>query len=1212
LGRLIVTLATLVVLLLGAAFVAPAFTDWNAYRSDIEQAASALLGRKISIVGDIDIALLPEPHLRAMKVAAEGSASDGAQMTAEAVDLSLSLQALLSGRVEASRLKLVHPFLIVDLSKPFNRASSPSGRGDSLSIAAGVTSLEIEGGQVSVYRDAGQPEALTLKGVDGTLFAPPAGNAYRFNGRVSQNNRPFEVKFIAAAQAGGIKLTGSASDRASKTALQVDGVLKTADGASFEGALTLTAREPLAPGNAPLEVQAKANAKVSPAGAALSDLVLTIDPENRPQTLTGSATLGFSPDRADVALKARSLDADALFGGGAKPAFDPGATAGWASVRAAADQLLWLYPDFGLHLSLTADQVQFRGELIEGAKVEGARTAQKWLFDAAEATLPGDAAVKLTGALKRTGGKSELLARAALEGKNLSRFTRWIAPPPANARAAPARAFAVGGLLTYSAEATAFSDVRGNVDGTPFTASLRFDKDPVRKLQLALAGDSFDLGGLEGGRSGSEELSAESMKAAWQSAQAQLSAIFGDDASAVDVADIDVSAGSIKTSFAEAKNVAVQAKYSRDLVTVTKLAAETPEGLALHGEGVIPLRSAGQGRFDGRIEAGSAKAILKVAALAGDDAGGWAASRAEDLAPAALAINYSTDAQARGSTAQLSGNLGAARIDGRVQLKGSLSEWRTGQFAAQLGASAMDGTKLIALLFPKAGLTAGASSSPAVLTIRASGTSERVEASGTIKAAQAQAQIDGTAEFKAQSSFSGKAVASSQTPELFLPPALLALLGGEPQANLRVETNLAYAPGRIDAVKLKAESPKNAVTGRLSIATASRMTQLSADLKGDQFSLPSILGYLLARPPSPDRLSAAMFAATASASPDIWSDRPFALSVFQETAAKIALAARTMKVGDSFALSDAQFAAKLEDGHLDVQTLTGKALGGDVSASLSLDARGATVGAAARLSVAKADLAALPINGSPALVSGKASLSLRASGQGLSPRGLLSVVQGRGMAALSDGQLAKLSPVGVQKSADDVLAVQPPLTEEAIKKRALDALQSSDFKFRHLKIPLIIRDGMLEVRRASFRNRDATVRMEAYLDLSTMLADTTWQAGVGSDKRAKWPPVKVHVAGPLRELGAKPRTLSAEDFVRAVLIRKMEGDITRLEGLNKPAAASAAPSWPAKQEPAPKAGRRKDENPTAAQAGAAAGQLSEFEKRMRDVLSKGSNSPEGQ
>ena len=128
-GRLLVTLATLLVFLLGAAFVAPAFVDWKSYRPDIEQAASALLGRKITIVGDIDIALLPEPHLHAKKVIADDGPSEAAQMTAEAVDLTLSLQGLLSGRIEASKLKFLNPFLILDLSKPLQSGSLHAGAG---------------------------------------------------------------------------------------------------------------------------------------------------------------------------------------------------------------------------------------------------------------------------------------------------------------------------------------------------------------------------------------------------------------------------------------------------------------------------------------------------------------------------------------------------------------------------------------------------------------------------------------------------------------------------------------------------------------------------------------------------------------------------------------------------------------------------------------------------------------------------------------------------------------------------------------------------------------------------------------------------------------------------------------------------------------------------------------------------------------------------
>ena len=152
--------------------------------------------------------------------------------------------------------------------------------------------------------------------------------------------------------------------------------------------------------------------------------------------------------------------------------------------------------------------------------------------------------------------------------------------------------------------------------------------------------------------------------------------------------------------------------------------------------------------------------------------------------------------------------------------------------------------------------------------------------------------------------------------------------------------------------------------------------------------------------------------------------------------------------------------------------------------------------------------------------------------------------------------MSKLTPYAVQARADELLAHNLPLTEDAVTKTVAQAVQSSDFKFRKLAIPVTVADGVLEMRRASFRDGEATVRMEGYIDLNKAQVDSTWQMGVSSDRRQKGPPVKLTLAGPLRELGARPRTPAAEDFVRAILIRKMEGDISKLEGLNKPGGAS--------------------------------------------------------
>jgi uncharacterized protein involved in outer membrane biogenesis len=1168
LARLLVTLATLLALILGAAFVAPAFVDWNAYRQDIERAASAILGRTITIAGAIDIALLPEPHFRATKVAAEGGPGDGAQMTADAVDLSLSLQAVLAGRIEASRLKLVRPFLIVDFSKPLQKGLPPA-QATSLPIGGAVSSLEIEGGRVSILQDASRPDALTLADVEGVLSAPAPGNAYRFNGRFSQGDRRYEARFIAApAPRNGVKLTGAVVDLASRVTVHADGVLRAGNAPVFEGAVAMAAPPASGLAGSAFDVQAKANARIDLSGASLSDLVLTIEAENRPQVLLGVATLAFPAMTADVTLQARSLDADTLFAAGSSNRSQDGAA-----------RLLWMVPDYGLRLSLAAEQLQLRGELIEGVKLRGTRRGQTWAFEEAAATLPGDSRAKASGSFISVGGKSSLAAELDLQGKNLGRLNRWIAPQSAGARVGQAKSFAIKGALALSDEIAAFTNVSGDVEGAPFTASLRLGRAAVRKLEVSLAGESFDLRGLEAG--GGAALSAESLKAVWQAGLQQAAPVIG-DAQSFDTADIDVSATAIKTGAVEARNVAVRLKFNRDLLTVAKLSFETPEGLELNASGVVPLRGAGQGRLDGRIEARSSQAMLKAAALLGVDAERLQGRRLEELAPASLIVDYGAEEAAGTATVRLNGVLGVARIQGRAQLKGALADWRSGQLSAQLDLSEPDGDRLVTLMFPGSFPAPGSSAAPGQLTIRAEGASSRYAVTGALKSGPLQAQIEGTSELKGQGlAFNGKARALSPAPEQFLPPSLLALLGAEPKADLRIEADLALGRGQFAATKLKAESSKNLVAGRLSVTTTEGARRIDADLAASQASLPALLGSLLAQPA--DRAALPIPASVSPPSSELWSGQPFALGVFQDAAANIALTAKTLKLGETLALSDARLAAKLENARLDVHRLEGKTLGGDLAATISLDARGGNaVSAAARVSLSGADLSALWAPGSPPMAAARAKVTLQAAGQGLSPRGVVSVLKGEGVVEFSEGKLSRIAPAAVQKAAEDLMAGQAALAEEAVKKKALEAAQSSDFKFAPVAMRVAIHDGMLEAPPVAFLGEDGAVGMEGYLDLSSLKADTTWQLGPGSDRGAKWPPVKLQIAGPLRALGAAPRSLLAEDFVRAVLIRKMEGDIARLEGMSSRAQILPAPQpWATtqqKEQPKPARRKRAEEN----------------------------------
>ncbi len=1074
-------------------------------------------------------------------------------------------------------------------------------------------SVEIEDGRISVFsRHGGRGEALGLTGLNGTASASPSGSALRFNGRMLKDGHSYEVKLQVSQQERGVKLEGAATEPASKLQVRAEGFLSAHPDPVFEGTLAVTMPQAAGEANGlPFDLQAKSTARVGLSDAKLSDLELTLDSQGRTQVLTGTATIAYNAGAAAISLKALSLDADAMLAGSSWPAAAAPAPGDLSGLAAAVDRLMWLYPGYMVNLGLEAGQVQLRGELIETVKLHGKRSAGRWLFDEVAGTLPGESALKLAGTLSKKGRESRLTASVALEGRNLGRFARWLMPAAVAGGRLPLGAYSIKGSLTLSPEVSAFEGVTGRLDGTPFTAGLHLDKGPARGLQASLSGDHFDLSSFEGGDS-EAMLSADGLKNLWQAGLARLTAAMG-SGEGFDTADIDISAGGIKLAGSEAKNVALHLKYGAGLITVSKLSAETMNGLTLKAEGSVPLGGAAQGRFGGRIEARSPEAIVQAAALAGLDTAA-AERRAADLAPAALTVSYSADAQGPATT-RLDGNLGQARVEGHAEFRGPPSDWNKTELSAQLKLSEPDGNKLAALFFPKSAPPAGGASAPGVLSVSLSGSPKQLQTQVSLTAGALQAELDGSAALKPLS-FQGKASVLSPAPEQFLPSPLLALLGGEPGTALRISANVTADSTRIEARDLSAEAPGNAVTGRLAIATGA-VTRIDADLKAGSIALPSVLGYFLSTGPG-DTFATVLPSSLTSQPPpaDIWNGRPFAMSTFKETGGAITLAAKTMKLSDTVAVSGASLRATLGNGRLDIESLTGKTLGGRLDAALSLTAKDNVIAAQGALTLSGADLTALAAPGTQPLVTGQATLSLKASGQGMSPRGLISVLRGRGAIRLAGGHLSKLTPYPVQARADELLAQQLPLTEDAVTKTVAQAAQSKDFKFQKLAIPLRIADGILEIRRASFRDGEATVRMEGYIDLNKALVDSTWQMGVSSDRRQKWPPVKLTLAGPLRELGARPRTPAAEDFVRAILIRKMEGDITRLEGLNsRPAAAApvkpgaampakASATWSASQQPVhpPRKPKHKKQEQQPAVSATEPTQPRSFEQRMRDTL----------
>ena len=66
--KILIGIGVLVFLIVGAAIVVPSFIDWNRYKGEIKQQVIQATGRNLTIVGDLDLTILPAPRLRVKDV----------------------------------------------------------------------------------------------------------------------------------------------------------------------------------------------------------------------------------------------------------------------------------------------------------------------------------------------------------------------------------------------------------------------------------------------------------------------------------------------------------------------------------------------------------------------------------------------------------------------------------------------------------------------------------------------------------------------------------------------------------------------------------------------------------------------------------------------------------------------------------------------------------------------------------------------------------------------------------------------------------------------------------------------------------------------------------------------------------------------------------------------------------------------------------------
>ena len=218
--KLIYALLAVLFVLVAAVLLLPSLIDWNDYKDQLARQVEQATGRDIAVDGPVSLSLLPSPAFSAQQVTLANIDGASAQPMARIADLrvQIALAPLLQGQVEVERLVLVEPRILLERTADgranwrFTSDDGPAA-GDSRAggdaggggVGGGPGGTLDSGllGQVSLqsvrvvdgalrFRDAGAGIDRRVSALDARLSAQSLSGPFRAEGSLSAQDVPVE------------------------------------------------------------------------------------------------------------------------------------------------------------------------------------------------------------------------------------------------------------------------------------------------------------------------------------------------------------------------------------------------------------------------------------------------------------------------------------------------------------------------------------------------------------------------------------------------------------------------------------------------------------------------------------------------------------------------------------------------------------------------------------------------------------------------------------------------------------------------------------------------------------------------------------------------------------------------------------------------------------------------------------------------------------
>lgn len=518
----------LVVLLVAAALIVPSFIDWNAYKPEIAAQVKKATGRTLDLRGNIELAVLPAPHL----ILADAHLSNlpGAAATdmvaLRQLRVSVKFAPLLQGKVQVASVELIDP--VIELEKladgtgnwtlkpqvaaggapapsappgavPSAPAPQPAGSPAGATADAGafqLDSLKIVNGTV-IYRDraAGTVERIEKIGIElsaGSLagpFALKGGLVARglpltvvaTTGRFAEKGTvPVSARIGIAADAATVSLKGTVTDIETKPTaeLRVE-----SEGRNF-GALIAG----LSGGPAPTPAQPfslTASVVGSESEISVGDLALKLGASSA----TGQAKVVLGDIvRANLALSSELVDLDAILapasapGGTRATAPAPNGTAGSPSAAApaksvppaaAAAPAPILPTGIEANIDVSIVEAKYRDGRIRDVRLSASLKDGRLALNTMSLHFPGGAQFDASGTAESpTGGALTYAAKVAVRASSLRTTLEWLQIDVSSVAADRLRRMTLSADVSGNLQQVQFANIQMQLDASRMSGGV--------------------------------------------------------------------------------------------------------------------------------------------------------------------------------------------------------------------------------------------------------------------------------------------------------------------------------------------------------------------------------------------------------------------------------------------------------------------------------------------------------------------------------------------------------------------------------------------------------------------------------------------------------------------------------------------------------------------------------------------------------------------